>query len=93
MKVLEHFRDYGISSFKPILPSFKMVGDQDISMTESSKSKLDAIINALTILSQRTVEIERVFAKMHNDGAFSVAQSTIHQPQASIAEEVAFSAV
>ena len=47
-------------------------------MTKSSKSKLDAIINALTILSLRTEEIEGAFAKMHNDGAFGVAKSTIH---------------
>ena len=67
-----------------------MAGGQDISMTESSKSKLDTIINALTISSQRTVEIERAFAKMYNDGVFDVAQSTIHQLQASTAEEAAF---
>ena len=94
LKVLEHFRDYKISFFKPILLSFKMVGGQDISMTESLESKLDAIvnaiINALIILSQRTVEIEGAFAKMHNNGAFGVVQFTIHQPQDSVAEEVAF---
>ena len=78
LKVLEHFRDYGISFFQPVLLSFKMVGRQDISMSESSESKLDAIVNGLTILSQRIAEIKGAFAKMHNDGAFGVAQSTIH---------------
>ena len=78
LKVLEHFRDYRISSFKPVLSSFKMAKGQDINMTKSSESKLDAIVNALTILSQRTTEIERAFAKIHNDGAFGLAQSTIH---------------
>ena len=77
-KILEHFRDYGISSFKPILFLKKMAGGQDISMSESSESKLDTIINALTILSQRIAEIKGAFAKMHNDGAFGVAQSMIY---------------
>ena len=67
-----------------------MAEGQDISMTESLESKLDAIMNALTILSQRTVDIEGAFTKMHNNGAFGVAQSTIHQPQTFATEETAF---
>ena len=93
LKVLEYFRDYGISIFKLVLPSFKMAKGQDISMTESSKSKLDAIMNALTTLSQRTTNIEGAFAKMLNNGAFGIAQSTIHQSQASTAKEAIFPAI
>lgn len=60
-----------------------MAGGQDISMTESSESKLDAIMNALATLSQRTAEIEGVVARLHNDGVSGIAQSKLHQPQIS----------
>nr|PNR52172.1 hypothetical protein PHYPA_008546 [Physcomitrium patens] len=64
-------------------PSLRMVGGQDISMTESSESKLDAIMNVLATLSQRTAEIEGVVARLHNDGASGMGQSRLHQPQTS----------
>ena len=66
-----------------------MAGGQDIHMAESSESKLDAIMNVLATLSQRTAEIEGVMARLHNDGAPGIAQSRIHQPQASATEEAA----
>lgn len=86
MKVLRHFRDCRLSSSKPILSFLvyiylfarKMVGGQDINMTKSSKSKLDAIMNTLTMLSMRTAEIEKVIARLHNDGTFGIAQPRIH---------------
>lgn len=65
-----------------------MAGGQDISMTESSESKLDAIMNALATLSQRTAEIEGVVARIHNDGASGIAQSRVHQLQTSVPGEV-----
>lgn len=68
-----------------------MAGGQDISMTESSESKLDAIMNALATLSHRTAEIEGVIARLHNDGASGVAQSRVHQPQTPTPEETALS--
>ena len=67
-----------------------MAGSQDISITESLESKLDAIMNAVATLSQRTAEIEGVIIRFQNDGAFGIAQSRIHQPQASAPEQTAF---
>lgn len=64
-----------------------MAGGQDVSMTESSESKLDAIMNALATLSQRTAEIEGVVARLHNDGASGIAQPRVHQLQTSAPEE------
>ena len=65
-----------------------MAGGQDISMIESLESKLDAIMNAFTMLSQRTAEIEGVVTRLHNDGASGIAQSKVHQPQTSTLGEV-----
>lgn len=63
-----------------------MAGEQDISITESSESKLDVITNALATLSQRTIEIEGVIARLHNDGTSRITQSRISQPQAFVPE-------
>ena len=64
-----------------------MVGSQDINMTESSESKLDAIMNALTALSVRTTEIEGIIARIHNDGVSEIAQAGVHQLHISASEE------
>ena len=65
-----------------------MVGGQDVSIAESLKSKLDAIMNALAMLSHRTAEIEGVMAGLHNGGTSKIAQSRVHQSQSSAPEEV-----
>lgn len=46
-----------------------MAGGQDIHMAEDTESKLDAIMNALALLSQRSAEIEGVMARLHNDAS------------------------
>jgi Retrotransposon gag protein len=66
-----------------------MAGGQDITMTESSESKLDAIMNALATLSQRIAEIEGVMARLHNDGASVIAQAGVHQSQSFVPEGAA----
>ena len=58
---------------------FRMARGQDASMAENLKTKLDAIMSALVILSHRTAEIEGVMAGLHNDGAFVTAQPRDHQ--------------
>ena len=58
-------------------------------MAENLESKLDAIMSALATLSLRTSEIEGVMAGVHNNVACGIAQSKIHQFQATAPEEVA----
>ena len=58
-------------------------------MAETLESKLDAIMNAIGTLSQRTAVIEGVFEKLHNDGTSGIAQPRIPQPQVSAPEEAA----
>ena len=50
-----------------------MAKGQDISMIESKKFELDAIINAIATLLNIIIEIKRVIARIHNDGAFKIA--------------------
>ena len=55
-----------------------MVGGQNIIMAKNLEFKLDAIMSALATLLQGTAEIERLMARLHNDGAPGIAQSRIH---------------
>lgn len=70
-----------------------MAGGQDISMTETFESKLDAIMNALAALSTRTADIEGVIARSHNDGASGSAQAGVHQLHTSTTEEASLGMV
>lgn len=65
-----------------------MVGGQDINMIESSESKLDAIINTLSILSNKILEIGGVVAKLHNNATSKVTQSKSQLTPASTFEDV-----
>ncbi len=54
-----------------------MARGEDVSMIESSESKLDTIINMPNALSCRIIEIEDFFAKFSDDVRFTVVQSPI----------------
>ena len=56
-------------------------------MTESAESKLDTIMNTLAALPQRTMEIEGVIARLHNDGMSRIVQPKDHQLQTPASEE------
>ena len=60
-------------------------------MAESLDSRLDAIMNVLASLSQKTAEIERVIAGLHNDGVFVIAPSRVYHAQNS--EETILSSI
>lgn len=62
-------------------------------MAENLESKLDAIMNALALLSHRTAEIEGVMAGLHSDGVSGIAPSRAYQPQNSAPEEVALPSI
>ena len=66
-----------------------MAGGEDVNMIESSKSKLDNIMNALNALTIRTTKIEGFFAKIHGDTRSGAPQPTV-QPSshASASKEV-----
>lgn len=91
---LKAFRDCRLPASKSILScryislfTNRMAWRRDVSIIESSQSKLDAIINALTILSTRSVEIEGVVAKLHSGVESVVPQLSSQLPSIHLSKD------
>lgn len=64
-----------------MLSFHRIIEGENFSIAESLDFKFYAIMNALVLLSHRTVEIERTMAWLHNDGTSVITHSRAYQAQ------------
>jgi len=71
-----------------------MVGREDVNIIESSKSKLDAIMNVLNALTIKTIKIYGFFVRFHSNTRYIIVQLVV-QPSSktSKSKEVAIATI